>query len=520
MPKKITIKEITSVPAINIALDTIKKEKQALVFVNTKRSAEKTAEEISFKIKTHEKKLNELSEEVLHSLSRPTRQCIRLAKVIKKGIAFHHAGLIQKQKSLIEDNFRDGSIKIICCTPTLAMGLSLPAFRTILKDLKRYGRQGLTYIPVLEYLQMAGRAGRPEYDKYGESISIAHSKTNKELLTEKYINGKPEDIFSKLAVEPVLRMYILSLIAAEFVNSKKDIFNFFSKTFFAHQFQDLQKINSLIEKILDLLEEWEFLSNSKKEDFTSADELTSELYKATILGKRVAELYIDPLTAHNLVVSLQIAASKTINEFSFLQLISSTLEMRPLLKARMKEYDTIEEALVKYADALLEKEPPPWEPEYEDFINSIKTALFFNDWINEKDEEFLLETYTIRPGEINVKIANGGWLLYATEELARILRFQKLIRGIVKLRIRLKNGVKEELITLLKLEQIGRVRARTLYRNKIHDIADVKKADYAKLVYLLGKKVALKVKEQVGQDFSKIKIKENKRKGQISLNDY
>jgi helicase len=519
MPK-ITIEEPTSVPAINIALDTIKKQKQALIFVNTKRSAEKTAEELSFKIKTTDKKLEELSEQIIHALTRPTKQCERLAKVIKKGIAFHHAGLVQKQKTLIEDNFRKGLIKIICATPTLAMGVDLPAFRAILKDLRRYSHRGLTYIPVLEYLQMAGRAGRPKFDKYGESICIAHSKSNKEQLIEKYIKGEPEDIFSKLAVEPALRMYILSLIASEFVNTKQDLFDFFSKTFFAFQFQDLKKINSLIEKILNLLEEWEFIKSSAKQDFTSADELQNEKYKATILGKRIAELYIDPLTAHNLVVALQKAASKIINEFSFLQLISSTLEIRPLLKARMKEYDIIEEALVKYSDYLLQNEPSPWEPEYEDFINSIKTALFFDDWINEKDEEYLLETYSIRPGEINVKINNGDWLLYAAEELARILRFQKLIKEIVKLRIRLKNGVKEELITLLKLEQVGRVRARTLHRNRIRDIADVKKADYAKLVYLLGKKVALKVKEQVGQDFSKIKIKEHKRKGQISLKDY
>lgn len=520
MSKKITIEEPTSVPAINIALDTIKKGKQGLIFVNTKRSAEKTAEELSFKIKNTDKKLEELSEQIIHALTKPTKQCERLAKIIKKGVAFHHAGLVQKQKTLIEDNFRKGLIKIICATPTLAMGVDLPAFRTILKDLRRYGHHGLTYIPVLEYLQMAGRAGRPKFDSYGEAICIANSEANKEHLIEKYIKGEPEEIYSKLAVEPALRMYILSLMSSEFVNTKPDLFDFFSKTFFAHQFQDSQKINSLIEKILNLLEEWEFIKSSSKQEFASADELQNEKYKATILGKRVAELYLDPLTAHNFVLQLQKASSKTVNEFSFLQMISSTLEMRPLLKARMKEYDTIEEALVKYSDSLLQDEPPPWEPEYEEFIHSIKTALFLNDWINEKDEEYLLENYSVRPGEINVKITNGDWLLYASEELARILKFQKLIKEIVKLRIRLKNGVKEELIPLLKLEQVGRIRARTLYRNKIKDVSDIKKADYAKLVYLLGKKVALKVKEQVGQDFSKIKIKEHKRKGQISLKDY
>ncbi len=72
----------------------------------------------------------------------------------------------------------------------------------------------------------------------------------------------------------------------------------------------------------------------------------------------------------------------------------------------------------------------------------------------------------------------------------------------------------------MKLKNIGRVRARKLFFNKIKTIGDVKKAELGTLVQILGKKVALDVKEQVGQSFKNIKVKENKRKGQISLNDY
>ncbi|MFH2028236.1 MAG: helicase-related protein, partial [Nanoarchaeota archaeon] len=251
------IKQITDDDSVNLALDTIYMGKQAIVFVNTKKSAEKTAEEIAVKIK--DISLNELSEQAIAALTKPTKQCERLSRVVKKGVAFHHAGLVAKQRELIEDNFRSGKIKIICSTPTLAAGLDLPAFRTILKDLRRFGHRGLNYIPVLEYLQMAGRAGRPKFDSYGEAICIASSEANKDELVDRYINGEPEEIYSKLAVEPVLRMYVLSLIASEFVNEKKELFDFFSKTFFAHQFEDLEKINLLIEKILGLLEEWEFI---------------------------------------------------------------------------------------------------------------------------------------------------------------------------------------------------------------------------------------------------------------------
>src|SRR3989344_8177718 len=145
--KSLKIEEKSDNAVLNIALDTIKIGKQALVFAGTKKSAEKTAEEISKKIKVNNEILDKLSDDALSALSKPTKQCERLALCLKKGIAFHHAGLVQKQKSIIEDNFRSGNVKIICCTPTLAYGVDLPAYRVILKDLRRYTVHGLSWIP-------------------------------------------------------------------------------------------------------------------------------------------------------------------------------------------------------------------------------------------------------------------------------------------------------------------------------------------------------------------------------------
>ncbi len=497
-------------PTVDLALDTVNKGKQALIFVNTKRSAEKTAEEISHKIKKGQ--LPELSERILKALSRPTKQCERLSKIINKKVAFHHAGLVQRQKELIEDNFRQGNIKVICATPTLAMGVDLPAFRTILKDLRRYTHRGLSYIPVLEYLQMAGRAGRPKFDRHGESICIAKTEADREIIVDKYIKGSPEEIYSKLAVEPVLRIYVLSLISSEFVNSKQGLYDFFARTFFAHQFGDLQKINMLIDKIARLLEEWGFICSST-EDFVDADKMNEDRCRATLLGKRVAELYIDPLTAHHFATGLREAK---LHEFSILQMISHTLEIRPLLKVKTKEYDDIQEYLLKYGSYLINEEPNIYDAEYDEFLNSIKTAKFFMDWIDEKDEEFLLETYGIRPGEIRVKLEIADWLLYTAQEIARILKLKRVL--LAKLRVRVKNGVKEELVPLLKFKNIGRIRARKLYKNGVKDVKDVKKADLLKLIQILGKNISIDIKKQVGQEFKQ--VKERKRKGQISLRDY
>ena len=526
MSKNLSLSHNSSDAVQNIIDDTLKRGKQAIVFVNTKRGAESQAEKIAIKMKTSSKKLQNLSNKVLNALSSPTKQCKRLAFCVKKGSAFHHSGLTSKQRDIVEDAFRKGLIKVICATPTLAMGVDLPAFRVIIRDLKRFGGTwGMVEIPVLEYEQQAGRAGRPGMEDYGEAICIAKTETEKEKIWDRYVKGLPEEIYSKLAVEPVLRTHVLSLIATDFVKGKDSLFDFFDSTFYAQQYADINKLHSILTKIIGQLDEWEFIKKSGGDnDFVSADSLDEESYEATLVGRRISELYLDPYTANFIITCLQNAKSKSVNTkaMSYLHMCASTFEIRPHLRVKTKEYEEIEEKLVEYDGNLLYPEPSSFDESYDEYLNSFKTALFFQNWIDEKDEQYLLEKYGVRPGEIHAKREIADWLLYATTEIARIIGFQRLIKDIRKTRIRLQHGVKEDVLALLKLKNIGRVRARKLFDNKLRTIGDVKKIDITKLVQILGKKTAISVKKQVGQEYDpkKIKVRENKRKGQISLTDY
>lgn len=483
------ISEESKEDVTNIALDTIKIGKQAIVFVNSKRSAEKTAEDISKKIKNVSRK--ELSDKVLAVLSSPTKQCERLAKCMDKGIAFHHSGLVGKQRELIEQNFKNGSVKIICATPTLACGIDMPAFRTIIRDLKRYSKHGMVWIPVLEYMQQAGRAGRPRYDKEGQAILIASDESQKDEFVDRYIYGEPENIYSKLAVEPVLRTYVLSLISSGFVRNERELLDFFSKTFWAHQYGDIRELNRKIVRVIEMLEDFEFI---KRADFTSADEQVR--ITATLMGKRIAELYLDPLTAHNFIEALKKATSKH-SAISFLHLVCNSIEMTPLLKIKAKEYEEINGVFLKQENLMLVKEPSMYDSEYDYYMNAFKTALMLNSWIDEVSEEELMQKYDVRPGELHVKLEIANWLLYSCQEISRIAKFQGLITELTKLRIRVNYGVKEELLILLKLRNIGRVRARKLYINKIKTISDVRSADIGLLSRILGLKIAQDVKDQV-----------------------
>jgi len=502
MQESVKIEQKYSDSVINISLDTLEKKKQSLVFVSTKRSAEKCAEEISKKIKSSSDELIKLSSECLKAASKPTRQCRRLASCIEKGIAFHHSGLHSKQKELIENNFRKGNIKIICCTPTLAAGLDLPAFRAVIRDVRRYTGQGMVFIPVLEYLQMSGRAGRPSFDSFGESILISSAEGEKDALIDKYIEGVPEDIQSKLAVEPVLRTYLLSLIATKVIQSKEQIVDFFSRTFWAFQFRDMPELETRIHKMLSLLVDWGFL------------QFVDDKFRATVLGKRIAELYIDPLTAHSFVEGLQ--KDKEVRPISFLQLVCSALEMRPLLRVRVKEYDDIQEELIKQEQYFISSEPSMFDHEYDDYLNSVKTAFMLNEWIDEKDDDFIMEHYDAGPGETRVKIETSKWLLYGLSEIARIIQKQDVLSNIVKLKFRLTYGVKEELLPLIKLEGVGRVRARKMFRAGFTSLADLRRSDSKNLSQVLGsEKLASDILIQVG-----VNVKNEENNNQGSLNNF
>ncbi|RME52287.1 hypothetical protein D6783_05335 [Candidatus Woesearchaeota archaeon] len=522
VPRTLPIKTITADPATNIAIHTIEQGKQALIFVNTRRSAEALAERIARATATSNTALHHLSETILSALSTPTKQCKRLAACVKKGVAFHHAGLAAKQRETIETAFREGKLAIVCATPTLAAGIDMPAYRAIIRDLKRFsGGWGMTPISVLEYHQMAGRAGRPGMEESGEAITIAATPSQKEDIIETFLKGEPEEITSKLAAEPALRVATLSLIATEYCTTTQALFDFFSKTFYAHQYGDMRKIHSIITRMLKHLDAWGFIITPQgHNDFVSAKDIHAGKLRATPLGRRVAELYLDPYTAHFIITGLRRATQKRQSSFAYLHLLASTLEMRPLLRVKTRELDEIQEKTAPHLDELYVLEPSMYEEEYEDFLASLKTALFLNDWCNEVTEDVLLDRYDIRPGEIHAKLERADWLCYAAEELCRLLVFKKEKAALAKLRLRLKHGAKEELFPLLKFKHIGRVRARKLFQNGVRDVTGVKKADYTALAQLLGPGVAKDLKKQVGQTVDTKAIGPRKRKGQTGLKTY
>lgn len=476
--------------------DILQTKNQCLIFVNTRKSAETLAEKLGKHIipTLNDDELSELvkvSERLRSAQMEITTMVTRLKEMIKSGGAFHHAGLANTQRKIVEENFRNGKIKVLVATPTLAAGINLPARRVIVRDLGRYDANfGYRPIPVLEVKQMFGRAGRPKYDKIGEAVAIAKGASDKTKIMERYVLGEPERIHSKLGMESALRRNILSTIASEYVYDEKSLKDFIENTFFAYQ-GDTWALDSLIEYVMEFLE---------KEGFITVFENSIE---PTEIGRRVSRLYIDPLSAVRMKKALSAVEENMeyITPLSYLHSIAGCVDMFQLY-LRESDYKWLDPLVEEHESEFLIK-TPDYESDYETFLSEFKTAWLLYDWINERSEERITLTYNIGPGDIRNRVDTGQWLLYSLAEMARMLGHKDQMKDIIRLNNRVRYGVKEELLTLVNLSGIGRIRARNLFRYKLRTHSDLKNADIKKLssIPTIGKFVANKIKEQVGEGY-------------------
>jgi helicase len=487
------IERKTSNDTVNLALNTVKTGGQALVFASTRKNAasiaKKIADQTGKELSKLAKKTLEHEAERIRVADEKTQLSETLADLVRCGAAFHHAGLAGAHRKIIEDLFRQGRIKVLAATPTLAFGMNLPARVVIVQDYRRY-EAGYGYYPisVLEYKQMAGRAGRPKYDKNGESILIAKNADEEDFLMENFILARPERIWSRLAVEKILRGHVLATVASDFAHTENGVFEFFGKTFYAHQY-GMKAIKTVIANILKYLFDEQLLYLDK-----------GNLY-ATPLGKRTSELYIDPVSAVTIREALK-NKPEWVTELSMLHLITHTPDMGPVMRPYGEEIEIIAVQAEQHREELFVPPPNEWDDQiaFQEYLGELKTAMILNAWIEETSEEQLMNKYRVQPGDLYRIIENGKWLLHATQELAELLKHKELLPLIDELNERVAKGIKKELLPIVKLEGVGRTRGRVLFNAGYQSVEDVKRASLDELTYLptIGPRLAKKIKAQVG----------------------
>ncbi|TGO91674.1 hypothetical protein BPOR_0021g00190 [Botrytis porri] len=152
---------------------------QMIIFVHSRKETAKTARYI------RDKALEmETIGQILRSDVSGTRETLaseaeevsdrELKDLLPYGFGIHHAGMNRPDRTSVEELFHEGLIQVLVCTATLAWGVNLPAHTVIIKGTQVYSPEKGSWVELSpqDVLQMLGRAGRPQYDTYGEGIII------------------------------------------------------------------------------------------------------------------------------------------------------------------------------------------------------------------------------------------------------------------------------------------------------------------------------------------------------------
>ncbi len=466
---------------IDLGVQSVQNGGQSLVFAETrvrsKSLATKAADVISQLLKKNELSALEKISKQLLAENEHTEIVKTLAILIKKGVAFHHAGLNQKCREIVEKEFRAGNIKLLSSTPTLAAGVNLPARRVVISNINRYNAKvgANRPISILEYKQLCGRAGRPQYDTYGESIIVGNGNT--EDLIEYYIHGEPEPIVSKITEDKSLRTHILSVIVTHPGIKKEELVEFFLQTLGGLQTTKDTLIFAINISLRFLLTQQLIIKKSER-------------YEGTAFGKKTSMLYIDPLTATYFRDAIDNVSEKRKHTFGFLHLMTNCEEFFPKFLLRNKDYEPTSLMIENHSSELI---GPISE------YDCSRSLLALQMWITESSELALSDTLGIEAGDMHRMVENANWLSYCLWEISKHIERTDLLEEFSDLRKRVVYGIRAELLDLVRVKGIGRIRARVLFKNNIKNLDDLAKIPVNKLADIdkIGLTIANNIKDEL-----------------------
>ena len=481
--KKFKIETSARGAAVDLGIHTIKQGGQSLVFAETRTRSASIATKASDVIqklldKQEINLLDKTSRKILQE-NEHTELVKKLAELVKQGVAFHHAGLNQKCRQAVETEFRNGSIKLVSSTPTLAAGVNLPARRVVISTVNRYDfKEGYNKpISVLEYKQLSGRAGRPQYDDYGESIVVTGTTNSTREIMRSYVKAKPEPIQSQITNEKSLRIHVLSVIATNPGFKEEQIIDLFLDTLGGKQTRRTSMKFAIGIALRFLLREKLVIKKGDR-------------YAATKFGKKTSKLYIDPQTAVYFKNALEYTTKKKSYTLGFLHLVSESEEFFPKFSLRNTDYRLINTMIKNHKKQLIEPIS---------IYDCNRSLLGLHYWITEHTERFLADNIKIESGDMHRMVENAVWLIYCLREIAKEFDHADLLTELDILQKRVIHGIKEELVELVEIKGVGRVRSRALYKHGIKSIDDVNKTSAKKLANIdkIGVTLANKIKTGV-----------------------
>lgn len=471
---------------VKIVEKAIEDNSQALSFVSTRRFTESLATYVAKKIdkkttKEQKQKFKQVADKLLEvpkkKGSLPTTTCLKLAEAAEKGVVFHHAGLFNEQKEIIEDEFRKGNILMITATPSLMYGVNLPSKYVVIRDHTRWTNNGPASIPVFDYEQMSGRAGRPQYDDVGYSYLVAKTMDEAFDLEARYVNGEIELTNSKLIDnKDAIYKQIIAQIASSLSKNLDDLNDFFGKTLYGFQMKNNPSMSMFAQDSLN----WELESALEFLLQNGIIRATPEGLKTTDFGNLIAKSNYAVETA--VKIKEYVSTMEKLNPAEMIYALAETPDL-PLISFKgRKSKDPVRDKL--YECGLFAV----------DIGNPEATAVSLIEWIDERNEYEIENAYNVYSASTRRSAYEASRLVKFAKNTLEVLGNYSNLKDMDYLSARLYYGVKEDIIPLVVgVKRLGRKRARLLMKTFGDNLSEASEKELQK-VEGIGPKLAGKVK--------------------------
>lgn len=471
---------------VKIVEKAIEDNSQALSFVSTRRFTESLATYVAKKIdkkttKEQKQKFKQVADKLLEvpkkKGSLPTTTCLKLAEAAEKGVVFHHAGLFNEQKEIIEDEFRKGNILMITATPSLMYGVNLPSKYVVIRDHTRWTSNGPASIPVFDYEQMSGRAGRPQYDDVGYSYLVAKTMDEAFDLEARYVNGEIELTNSKLIDnKDAIYKQIIAQIASSLSKNLDDLNDFFGKTLYGFQMKNNPSMSMFAQDSLN----WELESALEFLLQNGIIRATPEGLKTTDFGNLIAKSNYAVETA--VKIKEYVSTMEKLNHAEMIYALAETPDL-PLISFKgRKSKDPVRDKLSECGLFAV------------DIGNPEATAVSLIEWIDERNEYEIENAYNVYSASTRRSAYEASRLVKFAKNTLEVLGNYSNLKDMDYLSARLYYGVKEDIIPLVVgVKRLGRKRARLLMKTFGDNLSEASEKDLQK-VEGIGPKLAGKVK--------------------------
>lgn len=471
---------------VKIVEKAIEDNSQALSFVSTRRFTESLATYVAKKIdkkttKEQKHKFKQVADKLLEvpkkKGSLPTTTCLKLAEAAEKGVVFHHAGLFNEQKEIIEDEFRKGNILMITATPSLMYGVNLPSKYVVIRDHTRWTSNGPASIPVFDYEQMSGRAGRPQYDDVGYSYLVAKTMDEAFDLEAHYVNGEIELTNSKLIDnKDAIYKQIIAQIASSLSKNLDDLNDFFGKTLYGFQMKNNPSMSMFAQDSLN----WELESALEFLLQNGIIRATPEGLKTTDFGNLIAKSNYAVETA--VKIKEYVSTMEKLNPAEMIYALAETPDL-PLISFKgRKSKDPVRDKLSECGLFAV------------DIGNPEATAVSLIEWIDERNEYEIENAYNVYSASTRRSAYEASRLVKFAKNTLEVLGNYSNLKDMDYLSARLYYGVKEDIIPLVVgVKRLGRKRARLLMKTFGDNLSEASEKELQK-VEGIGPKLAGKVK--------------------------